>query len=77
MKALAKYHVSNHWIIGDKTFKNILIGPDNLPGLSRNGSQVPWLFNEFVRQEIENLTCPVPNVFNLFYSFVVPSLNKI
>ena len=35
MKTLAKYHDSNHCVI-----KNILIGPDNLPGLSRNGPQV-------------------------------------
>ena len=27
MKTLAKYHVCNHCVIGDKTFKNILIGP--------------------------------------------------
>ena len=38
MKTLAKYHVSNHCVIGEKTFK-ILIGPGKLPGLSRNGSQ--------------------------------------
>ena len=40
MKTLAKYHGSNHCVISEKTFKNILIGPDNLPGLSRNGPQV-------------------------------------
>ena len=39
MKTLAKYHVSNHYVIGEKTFKNTLIGPGKLPGLSRNG---PW-----------------------------------
>ena len=39
MKTLTKYHVSNHCVIGEKTFKNILIGPGNLPGLSRNGPQ--------------------------------------
>ena len=42
MKTLAKYHVCNHCVIGEKTFKNILIGPGNLSyqGLSRNGPQV-------------------------------------
>ena len=40
MKTLAKYHVCNHCVIGEKTFKNILIGPDKSPGLSRNGPQV-------------------------------------
>ena len=39
MKTLAKYHVCNHCVIGEKTFKNILIGPGKLPGLSRNGPQ--------------------------------------
>ena len=39
MKTLAKYHVSNQCVIGGKTFKNILIGLDKLPGLSRNGLQ--------------------------------------
>ena len=39
MKKLAKYHFSNHCVIGEKTFKNILIGPGKLPGLSRNGPQ--------------------------------------
>ena len=37
MKTLAKYHACNHWVIDEKTFKNILIGPGKLPGLSRNG----------------------------------------
>ena len=37
MKTLAKYHVSNHCVIGEKIFKNILIGPGKLPALSRNG----------------------------------------
>ena len=27
MKILAKYHVCNHCVIGEKAFKNILIGP--------------------------------------------------
>ena len=27
-------------VIGEKTFKNIVIGPGKLPGLSRNGPQV-------------------------------------
>ena len=39
MKALAKYLVCNHCVIGEKTFENILIGPGKLPGLSRNGPQ--------------------------------------
>ena len=39
MKTLAKYHVSNHGVIGEKTLKIIRIGPDNLPGLSRNEPQ--------------------------------------
>ena len=39
MKTLAKYHVCNQCVIGEKTFKNILIGPGKLPGLSRNGPQ--------------------------------------
>ena len=39
VKTLAKYNVCNHCVIGEKTFKNILIGPGTkLPGLSRNGS---------------------------------------
>ena len=38
MKTLAKYHVCNHCVIGEKTFKITLIGPGNLPGLSRNGT---------------------------------------
>ena len=40
MKTLAKYHVCNHCVIGEKTFEKKLIGPDKLPGLSRNGPQV-------------------------------------
>ena len=39
MKTFAKYHVCNHCVIGEKTFKNILIGPGKLPGLSKNGPQ--------------------------------------
>ena len=42
MKILAKYNVCNHCVIGEKTFKNILIGPGKLPGLSRNGPQVRY-----------------------------------
>ena len=37
MKTLAKCHVCNHCVIGEKTFKNILIGPGKLTGLPRNG----------------------------------------
>ena len=33
MKTLAKYHVKNRSVIGEKTFKNTLIGPGKLPGL--------------------------------------------
>ena len=40
MKTLAKYHACNHRVIGEKAFKNLLIGPDKLPGLSRNGTLV-------------------------------------
>ena len=46
MKTLAKYHVCNHCVIGEKTLKNILIGPGKLSGLSRNRSLVlkrDWL----------------------------------
>ena len=39
MITLANYHACNHCVIGEKTFKNILIGPGKLPGLSRNGPQ--------------------------------------
>ena len=41
LKTLAKYHVCNHCVIGEKTLKNILIGPGKLPGLLRNGPQLP------------------------------------
>ena len=37
MITLAKYHACSHRVIGEKIFKNILNGPDKLPGLSRNG----------------------------------------
>ena len=40
IETLPKYHVCNHCVIGEKTFQNILIGPDKLPGLSRNGPQI-------------------------------------
>ena len=40
MKTLAKYHICNRYVIDGKTFKNILIGPGKLPGLSRNGPLV-------------------------------------
>ena len=36
MKILANYHVCNHCVIGEKTFKDIVIGTGKLPGLSRN-----------------------------------------
>ena len=41
MKTLAKYYVCNHCVIGEKTFEKKLIGPGKLPGLSRNGPQLP------------------------------------
>ena len=41
VETLAKHYVCNHCVIGEKTFKNILMGPDKLPGLSRNGPQGP------------------------------------
>ena len=37
MKTLAKNHVCNHCVIGEKTFQSIVIGPSKLPGLLRNG----------------------------------------
>ena len=37
MEALVKYRACNYCVIGEKTFKTILIGPGKLPGLSRNG----------------------------------------
>ena len=37
MKTLAKSHVCNHCVTGDKIFQNIVIGLGKLPGLSRNG----------------------------------------
>ena len=40
MKTLANYYACYHCVIGEKTFKNILIGPGTLPGLSRNGPRV-------------------------------------
>ena len=40
MITLAKYHVCNHCINGEKPFQNILIGLGKLPGLSRNGPLV-------------------------------------
>ena len=41
MKSLPEYHVSNHCVIGKKSFTNILIGPGKLHGpgkLRRRGS---------------------------------------
>ena len=37
MKTLAKYNACNHCVIGENTFKNMLIVPGELPGPSRNG----------------------------------------
>ena len=36
---MAKYYAFSHCLTGEKTFKNKLIGPGKLPGLSRNGPQ--------------------------------------
>ena len=64
---MAKYHVCNYFVIGEKTFKNILIGPDNLPGLSRNGllvwKRVPEnkLFYNRVRIWRTKLQAPTKN----------------
>ena len=43
MKTMAKYNACDHCVIGEKTFKNIIIGPGKLPGLSRNGPLVDRL----------------------------------
>ena len=43
MKTLAKYHICNHCVIGEKTFKNILIGPIKLPADFRETA--PWAVN--------------------------------
>ena len=48
MKTLAKYYVYNRCVIGEKTFKNILNGPGNLAGLSRNGPQGPGHYKDTV-----------------------------
>ena len=40
METLAKYHVCNHCVIGEKTFRNILIGPGNTPEHARNGHEI-------------------------------------
>ena len=45
MKTLAKYHVYIHCVIGEKTFKNILIRPGKLQGLSRNAPPSKALFS--------------------------------
>ena len=47
MKTMAKYHVCNHCVGGEKTFKNILIGPGKLPKLSRNGPLVYKMYFGF------------------------------
>ena len=59
MKTLAKCHACNHCVIGELTFENILIGPDKLPGLSRNGPQDctgPFVCADLKRQD--SLTWP-------------------
>ena len=62
METLAKYHVCNHCVIGEKTFKNILIGPGKLPGLSRNGPGPRLLTSQIISPK---WTAPVLSV--LFY----------
>ena len=47
MKTLVKYHACNHCVIGKNTFKNTLIGPSKLPGLSRNGPQASKIHTRF------------------------------
>ena len=42
MKILAKYHVCNHCVIGEKTSKNILIGPGKLTGTFEKRAPGPW-----------------------------------
>ena len=51
MKILAKNRVCNHFAIGEKTFKNILMGPGKLRGLSRNGplAVLPSIRRKLVR----------------------------
>ena len=41
MKTLAKYHVYNRCLIGEKNILKFFIEPGKLPGLSRNGPQGP------------------------------------
>ena len=53
MKTLPKYHACNHCVTGENTFKNILIGPGKLPGLSRNGPQLPV---SLIAQLVEHCT---------------------
>ena len=57
MKTLAKYHAWNHCIIGEKTFKNTLIGPGKLPGLLRNGPLIRALGFPFSKYDQVGL-CP-------------------
>ena len=59
MKTLAKYNACNHCVIGEKTFKNILIGPGKLPGLSRNGPQVILQRGEYSREFVGFLFCEI------------------
>ena len=49
-------------VIGEKTFKNILIGPDKLPGLSRNGPRGLFL------ERTGNLSGPVSIFLNVFFA---------
>ena len=51
MKTLAKYHVCNHCVIGEKIFKNILIGPGKLPGPSRKGPQARIYLHSFTNNK--------------------------
>ena len=58
MKTLAKYHVCNHCVIGEKTFKNILFGPFKLPGLSRNGPQGPYFYVQTRKEHTKEFSNP-------------------
>ena len=78
MKTLAKYHVCNHCVIGEKTFKNILIGPGKLPGLSTNGPQVYPTQKYYFRVLQRNLKLDcICNNLTLIFSRVGVSFNRL
>ena len=62
MKTLAKYHICNHCVIGEKTFKNILIGPGKLPGLSRNGSLVPRALDPLDPKKLAKMVTKISSI---------------